>query len=146
MESHLADVLADQSAAWNRGDIEAFMSHYWKSDDLTFSAGGKTTHGWDPTLQRYRMRYPTTEQMGRLEFKIECVRPLGPRAALLLGRWQLTRDGDSFGGNFSLVFQRINGRWVIVHDHTSTDDPFESLRQQTRVPLPGSAKLCFALR
>ena len=24
----------------NRGDVEAFAEHYWKSDDLTFSSGG----------------------------------------------------------------------------------------------------------
>jgi hypothetical protein len=23
------------------------------------------------------------------------------------------------GGNFSLVFRRIGGTWVIIHDHTS---------------------------
>src|SRR5262245_32515366 len=39
-------VLNAQEDAWNRGDVDAFMQHYWKSDDLTFSSGGQTTRGW----------------------------------------------------------------------------------------------------
>ena len=44
-------VLHEQADAWNRGDIEAFMEHYWKSDSLTFNSGGKTTRGWQATKQ-----------------------------------------------------------------------------------------------
>jgi len=40
-------VLEQQAMAWNRGDIDAFMEQSWKSDDLTFSFGGKTTRGWE---------------------------------------------------------------------------------------------------
>src|SRR6476659_2876714 len=57
-------VFRTQVDAWNRGDVDAFMEHYWKSDDLTFSSGGKTTRGWRATLDHYRERYPTREKMG----------------------------------------------------------------------------------
>jgi hypothetical protein len=51
-------VLRAQEQSWNRGDIDAFVDHYWKSDELTFSSGGKTTRGWTETLNRYwRSRY-----------------------------------------------------------------------------------------
>jgi hypothetical protein len=26
---------------------------------------------------------------------------------------------DAVGGTFTLIWRRIDGRWVIVHDHTS---------------------------
>ena len=55
-------VLRAQEEAWNRGDIDAFVEHYWKSDSLTFSSGGKTTRGWTDTVNRYRSRYPTPEK------------------------------------------------------------------------------------
>lgn len=112
-------VLAVQADAWNRGDVEAFMDHYLKSDDLTFSAGGRTTRGWRNTLDRYRKRYPDRAAMGRLRFGDLETTLLGPRAALVLGNWHLTRSGGDIGGNFSLVFQKVGGRWVIRHDHTS---------------------------
>src|SRR4051812_31053621 len=54
-------VLSQQAAAWNRGDIDAFMRHYWNSDELTFSSRGQTTRGWTPTKEGYQQRYPTRE-------------------------------------------------------------------------------------
>ena len=115
----LKSVLVEQADAWNRGDIDEFMKHYWKSDRLTFSSGGKTTRGWATTKQNYKKRYPTRERMGELTFdKLEFF-PLGDSVALVLGHWHLQRNPEPVGGNFSLVFRKIDGRWVIIHDHTS---------------------------
>ena len=108
-----------QADAWNRGDIDGFMEHYWKSDKLTFSSGGKTTRGWSSTKENYRRRYPTPERMGKVTFNELDITSLGDSAALVLGRWKLDRKQEPIGGNFSLVFRRLDGRWVIVHDHTS---------------------------
>jgi len=115
-------VLTQQAEAWNKGDIAAFMEHYWKSEDLTFSSGGQTTRGWQATKDGYLKRYPTREQMGRLTFSQLEITPLENAAALVLGRWQLAREAP-VGGNFSLVVRRIDGRWLIIHDHTSRSEP-----------------------
>ncbi len=112
-------VLRVQEEAWNRGDLDAFAEHYWKSDDLTFSSGGKTTRGWEETLRRYKERYPTPEKMGRVSFRELEITPLGDSAALVLGQWSLKRENEPLKGNFSLVFRKLDGRWVIIHDHTS---------------------------
>jgi uncharacterized protein (TIGR02246 family) len=114
-------VLAQQAEAWNRGDIDAFMEHYWKSDELTFSSGGQTTRGWKSTKENYQRRYPTREKMGRLTFSQLEITPLGNEAALVLGQWRLERE-EPVGGNFSVVFRKIDGRWVIIHDHTSREE------------------------
>lgn len=112
-------VLTTQADAWNNGNIDAFMEHYWKSEKLTFSSGGTTTRGWTTTKQNYKKRYPTRERMGKLTFaKLEFF-PLGDSAMLVLGNWNLERDPKPIGGNFSLVFRRIDKRWLIIHDHTS---------------------------
>ena len=114
-------LLNDQTAAWNRGDLDDFMEHYWKSDELTFSSGGRTTRGWKSTKENYQKRYPTRERMGRLSFSALEITSLGESAALVLGRWKLERDPAPVEGNFSLVFRRIDGAWVIIHDHTSVE-------------------------
>jgi len=121
-------VLQAQGDAWNRGDLVGFMAHYWKSDQLTFSSGGQTTRGWQNTLDRYQRRYATAEKMGRLSFSELQVFAISPDACYVLGHWQLDR-GEPTGGNFSLVMQRLAGRWLIVHDHTSVlpADEHESL-------------------
>jgi beta-aspartyl-peptidase (threonine type) len=121
-EAAIVKVIETQAAAWNAGDIDGFMAHYWKSDQLTFSSGGETTRGWEDTKARYDRRYPTPEAMGHLTLDQFEVYPLGETAALVLGRWGLEREADAPGGNFSLVFRRIDDRWVIVHDHTSVGD------------------------
>jgi ketosteroid isomerase-like protein len=116
----IEQLLRVQVDAWNRGDIDAFMEHYWKSDELSFSSGGKTTRGWQATKDNYRRRYPTREAMGRVQFSELEITPLGDNAALVLGRWRLERDAP-VGGNFSLILRKLDGRWLIVHDHTSRE-------------------------
>jgi len=122
LTAEIKAVLAQQAGAWNRGEIDAFMEHYWKSDTLTFSSGGQTTRGWKSTKESYQRRYPTREKMGQLTFSDLEITPLGDSAALVLGRWRLAREESPVGGNFSLVFRKIDGRWVIIHDHTSRAD------------------------
>ena len=124
-EFALRQVLEDQAAAWNRGDLDAFMEGYWRSEDLVFTSGGRVQRGWQTTLDRYRETYGSSpETMGRLTFSDLEVHSLGDDAAWVLGRWALAfDDGSSPGGVFTLVFRRIDGRWLIVHDHTSSDPP-----------------------
>jgi beta-aspartyl-peptidase (threonine type) len=117
--SEIKAVFRAQVDAWNRGDVDAFMEHYWKSDELTFSSRGRTTRGWQATLDGYRKRYPTREKMGRLTLDGLEITPLEGVAALVLGEWKLDRASEPIGGNFTLVLRKIDGRWVIVHDHTS---------------------------
>src|SRR4051794_8197691 len=96
MRGAIGAVFRAQQDAWNGGDVRAFMDHYWKSDDLTFSSGGKTTRGWQATLAGYRERYPTREKMGRLTLSGLEITPLGDAAALVLGQWKLDRQKASF--------------------------------------------------
>jgi ketosteroid isomerase-like protein len=119
IRASVESILRAQEDAWNRGDIDAFVEHYWKSDLLTFSSGGKTTRGWTETLNRYRSRYGTPEKMGRLSLSGLEITPLGDSAALVLGQWSLQRASEPISGNFSLVLRKFDDRWQIVHDHTS---------------------------
>ena len=118
----LRATLDKQATAWNAGDIEGFMQAYWQSPDLTFSSGGKVIRGWRSTLLRYRDRYPDRAAMGKLSFSDLEITPLGSRHALVLGRWRLER-ASPIGGTFTLVARRHSGQWVILHDHTSVEEP-----------------------
>ena len=113
-------VFNHQVAAWNAGDLEGFMETYWKSEKLTFSGGGKTTRGWQATLDRYKKSYSSKALMGKLTFTDFEVTPLGNSSALALGRWHLQRAKDSPEGNFSVVLKKFDGQWKIIHDHSST--------------------------
>jgi len=118
-EAAVEAVLMQQQAAWNRGDVDSFMTGYWHSPNVRFVSGDTITSGWNETLARYRKRYPTRAKMGTLAFSGLKIDLLAPRAALAVGRWQLTRAGDTPHGVFTLIFRKLAGHWVIVLDHTS---------------------------
>jgi beta-aspartyl-peptidase (threonine type) len=117
-ESAIRKVMADQAAAWNRGDIESFMQGYWNSDKLTF-VSSQVTRGWKPTLERYKKTYDTREKMGTLTFSDLEINVLSNEAATVLGSWSLARANDSPHGKFTLIFRKFKDGWKIVHDHTS---------------------------
>jgi beta-aspartyl-peptidase (threonine type) len=116
-------VLQDQQAAWNRGDVDAFLTGYWRSPELTFSGSSGITRGWDGVRERYKTRYAAQVAMGQLEFSQQEFHFLGPDAALVLGHWQLRRAQGDIGGVFSLVWQKFPEGWRIIHDHTSQAPP-----------------------
>ncbi|HTQ61362.1 MAG TPA: DUF4440 domain-containing protein [Candidatus Solibacter sp.] len=115
----ITEVLNAQQAAWNRGDVDAFLVGYWHSPDLTFEGSSGIARGWDGVLARYKKNYPDRAAMGHLDFSELEFRFLGRDAALVLGHWHLTRDKGDIGGVFSLVWQRFPDGWKIIHDHTS---------------------------
>ena len=119
-EQAVRTVLTQQADDWNKGDIEGFMQGYWKSDQLRFCSGGKVTRGWQATLDGYRVRYASRAKMGRLAFDQLVITPLADDVVFVVGRWKVTRD-NSVGGMFTLIFRRIEGQWLIIHDHTSVD-------------------------
>ena len=114
-------VLTRQVEAWNRGDVEAFMSGYEASPETTFI--GKTIqHGYDKILARYKTAYATKEAMGTLDFSDLEERMLGQDYAVVTGKYHLTRSstgGGDASGNFSLVFRKSAQGWHIILDHTS---------------------------
>jgi ketosteroid isomerase-like protein len=115
-------VLTDQAAAWNRGDLDAYMAGYLRSPNLVFTSGSKVRTGYDETVASYRKHYGSDRaSMGTLAFQILRVDPVGDGAAIVLGRWDLQRTSGASGGVFSVILERTAQGWLIVHDHTSSD-------------------------
>jgi len=120
-EAAIKHVLAAQQDAWNRHDLDAFMSGYWNSPELTFFSGAKETRGWQATLERYRATYNSPgHAMGKLDFSDLRIEMLGPEAAFVRGTWHLTMpEGKNPQGKFTLIFRKFGDGWKIIHDHTS---------------------------
>src|SRR5262245_56916820 len=121
-QSEIRAVLDPQVAAWNGGNLEAFMEGYWRSAELTFFSGDRKFSGWQAMLERYRKTYQGAGQaMGILEFSELDIDLLSPSTALVRGRWKLTMPGGNQPcGLYTLIFRRFNNGWKIVHDHTSS--------------------------
>jgi ketosteroid isomerase-like protein len=111
--------MADQEVAWNKGNLEAFMEGYWKSDSLRFIGSKGLTYGWQQTLDNYKKGYPDADAMGQLKFTILSVEQMADNCAFVVGKWQLTRKKGDVSGHYTLLWKKIMGRWVIVADHSS---------------------------
>ncbi len=119
-EADIRTLLADQQAAWNRGDIAGFMAGYWNSPQLRFAAGGTITYGHAETLAGYQARYHKTALMGRLQFDVLEFNQPSAEQAIVFGRWTLHRELDKPTGLFTLIFKKFPEGWRIVSDHTSS--------------------------
>lgn len=118
-EQKIRKLLATQTEAWNRGDIEGFMDTYWKSDSLMFIGKSGVVWGWRGTLENYKKGYPDTAAMGKLSFDIIQVKPLSKTHYFVVGKWMLQRTAGNLSGHYTLLLQKRKGRWVIVADHSS---------------------------
>ena len=115
-------VLDAQTAAWNRGDLEAFVETYENSPSITF-LGKALSHGRAEVLARYKRTYDTREKMGKLRFEVMEQRALGGEHVMVLGKFFLTRTAAGGGdatGQFTLILHKGPGGWKIIHDHTSS--------------------------
>jgi ketosteroid isomerase-like protein len=113
-------VLARQNENWNNANIPAFMEDYWKSDSLMFIGKNGVVYGWDATFARYTKNYPDKATMGTLKFDIQKTDFHSESTCWVLGKWHLTRpEKGDVGGYFTLILKKINGKWLIVSDHTS---------------------------
>jgi ketosteroid isomerase-like protein len=126
-ETAIRTAMDAQVAAWNRGDIPAFMAAYEDSPDTTF-IGTQLRKGFEPILKRYQQSYSNSEQMGTLTFTDLDVRMLPSSCgeteyAVVTGKFHLQRtahgEAAKDDGIFSLVWRKGPHGWKIVVDHTS---------------------------
>jgi peptidoglycan/xylan/chitin deacetylase (PgdA/CDA1 family) len=123
------DLLARQSAAWNRGDLEAFCAVY--ADDATFISPSGLTRGRDEVLARYRRRYPDQAAMGSLSLEVLEIRSAEGTEVSMMGdarpsrihgltvtaRWTLAyTDREPATGLTLLVLRPGQAGWHIVQD------------------------------
>jgi Ketosteroid isomerase homolog len=118
-EKAIRSLLAEQTAAWNQGDLFLFMKGYWENDSLMFIGKSGVTYGWARTLANYQKGYPDTASMGKLAFDLIQVKRISRKYYHVTGKWFLKRSIGDVGGHFTLLFKKINGRWMIISDHSS---------------------------
>jgi uncharacterized protein (TIGR02246 family) len=134
-EAHarVMEVIDAQVAAWNRGDVEAFVAAY--AEDCVFLSPTGVTRGRADVLARYRSRYPDAAAMGKLTLtpldvrhgygavgedglrRVSAVTVVSIAAA-----WKLEYEGDkpSAEGHTLIVLvpnpHPDGPRWLIVQD------------------------------
>lgn len=118
-ETEIKNLLTRQTEKWNKGNVEEFMIGYWESDSLMFVGKSGVTYGYQNTLNNYKKSYPDTTTMGKLSFTFIQIKRLSPDYYHVTGKYYLTRTIGDASGHFTLLFKKINGKWLIVEDHSS---------------------------
>lgn len=118
-EKEILKILEEQTTWWNKGNIDEFMQGYWKHDSLMFVGQNGVTYGYENILNNYKKNYKDAAMMGKLYFTIMQVKQLSAEYYFVLGKWFLKRKVGDVGGHYTLLFKKINGKWVIVSDHSS---------------------------
>ena len=115
-------VISAQAAAWNRGDLDEFLTGYHRSDRTVFAGGDAVHRGFDAMAKRYRSTYSSKAKMGKLTFSRLTFEQLEADQAVVTGSWELELDDSDKrpGGVFTLIWRRFAEGWKIVHDHTSS--------------------------
>jgi ketosteroid isomerase-like protein len=122
-EAQIRALLVDQTAAWNRGDIDGFMAGYWKSDETEFVSADGISRGWQALLDRYKRSYPDRQAMGRLSFANLEIRVECQSSAYAIGEYHLEREKDNPAGIFTLNLRKFPEGWRVVVDHTTAFAP-----------------------
>ena len=112
-------VLVAQGDAWNRGDLAGYMASFSRDEQTRHIFNREITSGYSAIEARFKARYPDPKNMGTISFSELDVAVLAPDAAFAFARWRFEYEGKTSAGIFTLIFRDLNGRWVIVHDHST---------------------------
>ena len=117
------EMLARSTAAWNRGDLAGFMNDYARDSLTSYVMGRHVRYGWQPLYERYQAAYfAPGKSRDSLTYNDVRVRPLTTELALCTARFALQRGPRVIAsGPFTLILAKQDGRWLIIHDHTSAD-------------------------
>jgi len=112
-------LLLMQVVEWNNGSIEGYMKGYWRDDSLLFIGAKGPRYGYEATLKRFKEAYPDADHMGKLTSIIVRMQRLADDYYFIVGRWGLERKTGDVNGSYTLLLKKINGKWVIITDHSS---------------------------
>ena len=124
LRDEITAMLAHSAANWNRGDLDAFVTDYMPGTETTFIGSRGVLRGPDAIRGAYAPRFAPGGVRDSLSFELVDVDPLAPDvinviATYILARRANGRDSVTARGPTSLVMRRVDGRWRIVHDHSS---------------------------
>lgn len=114
-------VILAQRDAWNKGDLDAYLSHYKNAPD-TQAVLASLVRGIDNIRAAYRLNFPNKESMGTIEDSEVGVRALGDNFALATGKYHLNRSrkaGGDVDGTFTELFEKTPAGWQIIFSQST---------------------------
>jgi len=122
-EQRIDNAIGETLGAWQLGDIEKLHSHYADDVDVVNGMWAPPVVGWPNYLASYQSQRARAQQV-RLDRSNTLIRVApGGSVAWASYQWEFTAVVDgvpaSAFGHTTLVFEKRNDNWLIVHNHTS---------------------------
>jgi ketosteroid isomerase-like protein len=114
-------VVIAQQDAWNKGDLDGYISHYKDAPD-TQAVLANLVRGLENIRAAFHLNFPNKESMGNIDDSDVQVRALGENFALATGRYHLTRSkkgGGPIDGTFSELFEKTPAGWQIIFSEST---------------------------
>lgn len=117
LSAELEQMMHASADAWTADDLDAFMLAFHNSPDLTFAIPPGITKGWQPLKERYAKSIAKSN----LWFTDIEKTVITADTALVFARFhnEMKADKSYSTGLTTLLCKKIDGNWVIVHDHSS---------------------------
>jgi ketosteroid isomerase-like protein len=141
-EQQIDYMLSEMLGAWQLGDIEKLHKDY--ADDVSVVNGGWAPPiiGWTNYLAIYQQQRARMERV-RMDRSNTYIKVSGA-AAWACYQWEFEAvvDGQPSGarGQTTVVLEKRNNRWVIVHNHTSLVQNFQPVTPANTPPVQQPAK------
>lgn len=116
----LMALTAKLSTDWNSGDMDGYLNAYWDSAHTSLMFGNKAVRGRQTVVDMYSGNWETEEAMGDFETIDVGIRQLDSKTAIVSGSFMHRFPDETIDGAFTHVWKKFeDGRWLIVHEHTS---------------------------
>lgn len=109
-------VLTANAAAWNEGNLTAFLNGYDQSGAVRLVNGADIVTGINGVRKHYQAVVERAGAMGRLTFSNLDVTMTAPEVATVNGRYAHESGPAKTTGAMTMVMKQVDGRWRIVQD------------------------------
>lgn len=120
-EDIVKGVMAANAAAWNEGNLPAFLGGYDNSGDVRLLADGAVATGFGGVRKHYESVVNEAGAMGRLSYSDLDVTLTSIDVATVVGRFAHEIGPRKTAGAMTVVLKQIEGRWRIVQDTRVND-------------------------
>ncbi|MGI8547725.1 MAG: YybH family protein [Gemmatimonadaceae bacterium] len=118
--TEIVAMMTHSAQSWNSGNLDAFVNDYEADTSTTYIGRRGIVRGRAAIREVYAPRFAPGGVRDSLSFENVEVDLLAPNVANVIAYYRLTRgDSTTSRGPTSLVMRRSDGRWRILHDHSS---------------------------
>jgi ketosteroid isomerase-like protein len=138
VEQRIDNAIGEMLGAWQLGDVEKLHSHYADDVDVVNGMWAPPVVGWANYVASYQSQRARAQQV-RLDRSNTLIR-LSPSGNMAWAsyQWEFTAvvDGvpSSAFGHTTLIFEKRNDNWLIVHNHTSLVQATQTAPPATQPP------------